>query len=119
MPDTQVRYLRVVGIGAADSSGNRRRYGRITNVTSKRVDVEFEDRRAGKYLVKEKAELVDKSGYSLIDSKPPFTKDQLEDMLTKPLNMEDLNQCRRMAMNWLQPKQQATKSVPTKKWRLK
>ena len=79
IPDARVKYLRVVGIGAADSSGNRGRYGRITKVTGKRVDVDFEDKRAGKYLVKEKAEPVDEAGYSLVDGKPPFTKAQLEE----------------------------------------
>ena len=47
------------------------------------------------------------------------TKDQPADMLTKPLNWEDLNRHRRFAMNWPQPQQKGIERVSTRKWKLK
>ena len=79
IPDVKLRGLRVVGIGAADSSGNRGRYARIVNVTKARVAVTFEDGEAGEYFVKEKAEPVDKLGYSLIDGNECFSPKDLEE----------------------------------------
>ena len=47
------------------------------------------------------------------------TKDQPADMLTKPLNLEDLDRHRRFAMNWPEPQQEGNSTVKLKRWKLK
>ena len=76
--DDELVGLRVVGIGAVDSSGSRGRYAKVTRVTNARVEVEFEDGKEGQYFTKNKAEPVDVNGLSLVTGEQVFLQAELD-----------------------------------------
>ena len=79
VPDDRVMGLRVVGVGPPDTSVSRGRFGKVLSHTATRVDPAFEDGQPGSYIIKSKAVPVDENGYSLIDGKLVFAKEELEE----------------------------------------